>query len=114
MELSLVRSSRDVDLPVPQLTLLGLIILGHAFSDVSIADPDHRVIGRVVVRGAPKNLDSDHTLPKRLVRTRKAMFDDVAKKVLALSAGAKRNNPKDVLQNHFNLRPSTSRNGFKQ
>ena len=77
--------------------LLCLIVLGQAFSDVRRTKPHDRILGCVVVSGPSEDLNSDHTLAKRLVRTRKTVFDNVTKEVLALAAGSKRNTPKDVL-----------------
>jgi hypothetical protein len=75
-----------------------LIVLRQAFSDVGCANTYDWILSGVVVRSAPEDFDSDHTFAKRVVGTCKAMLDDVAKQVLALTAGSEGSAPKNVIQ----------------
>ena len=68
------------------------------------------ILSGIVVRSASEHFESDHTFAKRVVRTCKALLDDVAKQVLALTAGAEGSAPKNVIQEFADLRPSPRRN----
>jgi hypothetical protein len=110
LKLCLVRPGWDFYLPQLGRILLRLIILREAFSDVGRAQAYDRILGGIVVRGASEDFDPDSPFAKRLVGTRKALLHDVAKHVLALTAGSERSAEKNVIQQFPDLRPSRSRN----
>jgi hypothetical protein len=101
MELRLVRSGGNINRPVAGVALSGLIILGQPFSNVGGANPDDRVVGGVVVRRPPEHFHSNYAFAKRIIPARKTVLDDVAKEILALSAGSKRNASKNILHQLF-------------
>jgi hypothetical protein len=113
VKLCLVRSGWDFYLPLRGRILLQLVVLSQALSDVGGANTDDGILSGIVVRRASEDFDSDHTFAKQIVRTRKTMLDDVAKHILALTAGSERNAPKNVIQQLPDLGPCRRRNGIE-
>ena len=90
--------------------LLRLIVLRQTFSDIGRAKTYDWILGGIVVRSASEDFDSDHTFAKRVVGTCKAMLDEVAKQVLALTAGPEGSAAKNVIQQLLDLGPGRRRN----
>src|SRR6476661_3501580 len=97
MKLRLVRSGRDINRPVAGVAFFGLIILGQPFSNVGGSNPDDWVVGGVVVGRPPEHFHANYAFAKRVIRACKTVLNDIAKEILALSTGSKRNASKDIL-----------------
>jgi hypothetical protein len=75
-----------------------LVILRESLSDLAHPGAHDRIIGSIVVRSSPKNLNPNSALFEYVFVPLEAIFDNISKKGLALLAAVKRSAGQDLPQ----------------